>query len=97
MNRKEHLLAIASEECDETSQRCLKAARFGIDEIQQGQSMTNAERIIYEYSHLVAMIELLRDEGYIHFGADFHYNVEEKKRKVEQWLLYSREQGTLSD
>lgn len=59
MNHLEHLLSIVGEECNEVGQRCSKAARFGMDEIQPGQSLTNSERILQEFNDLVGAMELL--------------------------------------
>lgn len=45
MKRHEHLLSILAEECCEVGQRVSKALRFGLDEVQPGQDLSNAERI----------------------------------------------------
>jgi hypothetical protein len=95
MNRQEHLLLILEEECIETAQRVSKALRFSAEEIQPGQELTNAQRLIYEFNDIVAMMEMLKDEGVI---GDFHdpIAVIKKKEKVEKFLELSKECGTLS-
>jgi hypothetical protein len=95
MNRKEHLLTIMAEECVETAQRASKALRFGLEEVQEGQDLTNAERIVYEFNDLYAIMELLRREGHIPRVLDLGA-IDLKMRKVEKWLKYSEEKGTLS-
>jgi hypothetical protein len=96
MNRQEHLLLILEEECIETAQRVSKALRFSVEEVQPGQKLTNAERLIYEFNDIVAMMEMLKDEGVI---GEFHdpIAVIEKKKKVEKFLELSKEHGTLSE
>lgn len=94
MTETEHLFTIVMEECCEIGQRASKAKRFGIDEIQPGQSLSNAERIMGEYADLVAMIHMLQDRKLLP-GLDFRL-VEAKKEKVAHFLEYSRQQGTLT-
>ena len=43
------LLDCLAEECAEVIQRVCKAQRFGLREVQPGQEMTNADRILYEF------------------------------------------------
>lgn len=100
MNRKEHLLDIAAEECAEVAQRCSKALRFGVDEIQPGQNLTNAERILEEFIDLCAVFEMLEAEGVLSISTTDHIleaKLDSKKKRVEQMLQYSRQQGTLTD
>lgn len=95
MTRTEHLLAILNEECCEVGQRADKALRFGVNEVQEGQDQTNAQRIVYEFSQLYAMMSMLVEEGVIQQDMIDWVAVGDKKRNVEKWLLYSKEQGTL--
>ncbi len=96
MNKKELLLDICAEECSETAVRCSKAIRFTLEEIQEGQSLTNAERIIQEFNDIVAVMEIMQQEGMIDRVIDRDY-ITAKKLKVDQWLGYSRKRGTLQD
>ena len=59
------LLTILAEECCEVGQRVSKALRFGIKEIQPGQDLTNAERIMEELGDIFAVMELLEKQGII--------------------------------
>jgi NTP pyrophosphatase (non-canonical NTP hydrolase) len=95
MTRTEHLLTIVAEECAEVAQRCSKALRFGLAEIQPGQPFTNAERIGMEYHDLVAAMILLArmDAGVI--PDDLTTRLEAKRQKIERFLEYSRECGRL--
>lgn len=94
MTRLELLLLQLSEECDETGQRASKAIRFSLNEIQKGQTKTNAERIIYEFNDIFAVMEVLKEEGAIDRIIDRDM-IEEKKIKIEKWLQHSKEQGVL--
>jgi len=96
MTRNEHLIKILEEECCETAIRASKALRFGINEIQIDQDLTNAERIVYEFNDILAMMELLYDAGLIPQIMD-REAIEKKKLKIEKFFIISREQGTLTD
>ena len=96
MTTKEHLLSCLAEECCEVGQRVSKALRFGLDEIQAGQNLTNRERIVYEYTDLIAVFSLLADMGIV----DGNTNMKEfdsKQEKVLKYLEYARENGTVID
>jgi hypothetical protein len=99
VTRKEHLLTIVAEECVEVAQRCSKALRFGLEEIQPGQSLTNAARIYQEYADLKAAMELLHAhcvsmaDGLPSLGA----MVDAKHAKIAEFMKLSARCGTLSD
>lgn len=98
MNRLEHLLTIAGEECSETQQRCSKALRFTMEEIHPDKienpyQATNAERILLEFNDLCGALELLYDCR-IEELLD-RLKIIDKKNKIEKFLEYSRERGTL--
>jgi len=96
MNRIEHLLTILTEECAEVQQATTKALRFGLEEgrdIAATAYGNNVERMRHELNDLLAMVEMLEKEG-INLSPD-HLSREMKKAKVEKYLLYSKECGTL--
>ncbi|HEY9200733.1 MAG TPA: hypothetical protein VIQ81_03965 [Gammaproteobacteria bacterium] len=106
MNRQEHLLTILGEECSELHQELCKALRFGINE-QRDLSTSNAERIFKEFNDLLAMVDMVNesvistskgitytDKGIMYRDESF---IEKKKKKVEEYLLYSKECGTLDN
>jgi hypothetical protein len=93
MNRIEHLLVIFAEECAEVAQETSKALRFGVNE-QRDLPTSNLERIEKEFSQLLAMREMLFTEGII-INVDIEV-MDRKKAKVEEYLLYSKECGTLN-
>lgn len=97
MTRDEHLYTIAGEEGVEIAQRCSKAVRFGGDEVQPGQDLNNRQRILQEFADLVGTLELLGLDVGIPVYSALRPWIDAKKAKVERFLDYSRECGTLSD
>lgn len=93
MNLQEHLLTCMAEECVETAQRITKALRFGLEEIQPGQPLTNLQRINVELTDLMAVASMLNDHG-VDIKPDpdgFLF----KKAKVMKFALYAKDQGAL--
>lgn len=102
MNRKEHLLTIAAEECNEVAQRISKALRFSLEEIQPGQDLSNAWRILQEFTDLYTVMLMLHEEGYLPHCSSGHPLVNmawacSKRDKIEKFLKHSQENGTLTD
>lgn len=92
MTRKEYLLQVLSEECNEVGQRVSKALRFGLDEKQSGQDLSNQDRLIQEFNDLIAVMEMLNGEVFL----DEIYNDEQqkaKRKKIEKYFDYSVELG----
>ncbi len=97
MNRAEHLLSILAEECCEVGQCCSKALRFGPDETQPGDMRSNADRILEEYHDLQATVAMLQDDGVLPVVPNgvVVERILAKREKVERYLRYSAECGTL--
>ena len=96
MNEAEHLLACLAEECDEVGQRCMKALRFGLTEVQAGQDLTNAERIEQELADLDGVVAMLRERLTLARSSDHDERVARKKSKVLRFMEYARAQGVLT-
>lgn len=94
MNRTDHLLDILAEECNEVALRVSKALRFGLDEIQPGQTLTNRQRIMAEVNDLYAALKMLGDDGVIDPNPAPDA-VQTKVAKVEAFLVYSAKCGRL--
>lgn len=107
MNRTEHLLTIAAEECAEIAQRCAKANRFGLEQIQQDADdkpeenpdrLTNKVRIRHEVADLLGVLDML---GIISLSAigdgTLRTGGYAKQEKVKRYLNRSRADGTLQD
>lgn len=105
MNREEHLMTIAMEECAEVAQRISKAARFGMDQIQEDaddkpeqnpERLTNRERIMREYYDLRAVLGMMGIDAWD--NSDQSKQVEsDKVMKVNKYLGRSIRCGTLND
>lgn len=94
MDKLTYLLTCLSEECNEVGQRASKAIRFGINEIQPDHNKTNKERLVEEYNDLVAVMEILKEEGYINGMDDIGLKYD-KKNKIKKYMEYSKELGIL--
>lgn len=101
MNREEHLLSIVAEECAEVAHSVSKAMRFGMVEVEPGQTETNASRIQSEYCDLMAAMQMLGEcDKEIYKGWDttrLEKHLKDKKAKVEKFLKYSAMRGTLAE
>lgn len=91
MTREELLMVQAMEECDEISQRLSKALRFGLRQIQSGQPLDNTERIEYEFTDLVTVLNML---GIIQIDHEGQVSIDaamqgRKERKIEQYIAFS--------
>jgi hypothetical protein len=98
MTRTEHLLICLAEECAEIIQRVSKAIRFGLQEVQPGQLLTNAQRIVEEVHDFCGVLELLTEDGT--FGKlsdqEIQIAIEAKKKKLEKYMQCSRACGALT-
>jgi hypothetical protein len=65
MTETQHLLLCLGEECAEVAQRVSKALRFGLQEVQDGQELTNADRIAFELDDLRAVARILQERRLI--------------------------------
>lgn len=109
MTRDEHLYTIAAEECVELAQRFTKALRFGPDQVQahggdglapgrrQPDQLDNRQRILFEFSHLLGAMEMLGFSVGPSPLDPLRPWVNAKKQKVERFLEYSKECGTLTE
>ena len=88
MNETEHLLTTLGEECAEVAQRASKAARFGMNEVQPGQTENNVRRIERELSDVMAVADMLG----LRVSEE---EMDAKKAKVRKYMAYAREHGTL--
>lgn len=96
MTRQEHLLTLLIEEAAEVQQRATKALRFGMQETQPGQQMTNQTRLMMEIFHLQCAMEMLGMAApHQHPEGMNECPICDKATQVERFLDYSRTLGTL--
>lgn len=94
MKLNEYLLICLAEECAEVQQRATKALRFGDDECQPGQDFDNVDRLSFELCDLVAVVELLQEQG-MPLELDDREAIEAKKLKVAEFMKLSIKLGIL--
>jgi len=95
VNRKEYLLVQAGEEAAELIQELSKCLRFGPYEIYEKDCRTNAVRVIDEFNDLLALLEMLVDEGILPCNLIRGSNIKMKKNKVKHYMEYAVKCGTL--
>ena len=98
MNRLDHLLTILIEECAEVQKATTKILRFGLKEGHDPAAIkygNNLQKLHHEINDVFAMVEMLQAEGLDLFPD--HTLRKQKKDKVEKYLLYSKECGTLNE
>lgn len=95
LNKHEHLLVCLNEECAEIGQRIDKALRFGINEIQPGQSLSNSERILDEMVDFIAVMEMAVDAGLILDPRLEGAMIALKKEKVHKYMEYAQRVGAM--
>lgn len=97
MTLVQYLLIKIAEEAAEVAQIALKAAHFGLTEIQPGRAETNAERVYGELNDLLAMVhklgEVSNGEFWFDIGTPDHMAIAAKLEKVGQFLAYSQSLG----
>ena len=109
MNRQEHLLTILAEECAELQQIICKALRFGVHE-SRDLPEKNDQRMFKEFNDFLAMVDMFNESvmatsfkkssvtygprGVMYRDEEF---IRSKRVKVEKYLEYSKECGTLTD
>lgn len=93
MHEEQYLLTCLAEEGVEVAQRCTKALRFGIGEVQPGQDRDNYMRLWGEITDFQAVAEMLSEK--MGRGHTVREEIEAKKARVRQFMMYSRDLGTL--
>lgn len=76
------ILEILQEECAEVIQAVSKVKRFGL--LNEYKGISNQDHLEEEIGDMVAMIELLYEEGVISKSCVAYY-AKQKKEKLRQW------------
>lgn len=97
MRRAEYLLTVLQEECGEVTQAAAKIQRFSGSGVGPGESKTNAELLVGELVDVIAMIEMLEQDGVITMPPleTIQAMARRKQAKVEAYMRLSVEVGTL--
>lgn len=94
MNKIEYLLTCFIEECAEVQHETTKALRFGLNDKWKDDPRKQSEKIVDEFHDLMAIYEKLVEEGVLS-DCNVRDLIETKKLKLETFMNYSRENGTL--
>lgn len=93
MTRIQLLLGKIAEECNEVAQRALKAQQFGLDEVQDGQSLNNGDRLRGELCDLAAVCAMVESEARVNLSQHSGASLGAKMVKVEKFLQLSQSLG----
>jgi NTP pyrophosphatase (non-canonical NTP hydrolase) len=80
------ILTMLIEECAEIQQRATKLIRFGRDEIQEGQDLTNAQRLadeILDFMLVLGFVKELNLVDYAPFLEDMHRRHQKKLKYIQ--------------
>ena len=97
MNTTEHLLTCLAEECAELQQAISKALCFGLQDRYPGSNTTNAQDIAKESIEVLALIELLQEQGIISKPRGTKDMVNAKRNRVNEYMKYAKTTGALVD
>lgn len=95
MDRKEYLLTCLIEECSEVQKEATKALRFGLDDNWKDRGR-QADRIVHEFIDLIAVYDMLINEGLLN-NVTTEEMIQMKKERVHKYMDYARDRGTLVD
>ena len=79
------LLTILVEEGQEVGIRCTKALRFGVEEVQPGQELDNADRIGREVGDFLEVLDRLVTAGVIR-QSSIEDGKANKKRQLDKFM-----------
>jgi hypothetical protein len=95
MNRQQYLLIKLAEEASEVAQIALKSAQFGLETTGPCQTKSNVELLNGELNDLMALVEMLTEEGAN--GIDISdEHIEAKKLKVNTFYGVSQNLGKVT-
>jgi len=89
------ILVKIMEECDEVSQRCAKALRFTLEEVQPGQEFDNACRIVEELKDLFAAVYYYGREGVLPIVDPTPDEIESRIQRIKKYMEYSKSVGAM--
>lgn len=101
MTLSQYYLVKLAEEASEVAQIALKAAHFGLSEVQPGTDVSNAQRIYAELNDVLAMVHRLTEVSNGEFAFDIgqpdHLAISKKLAKVHHYLTYSQSLGLVQE
>lgn len=95
MNKEQFFLTKIAEECTEIAKVALKAQQFGLDNVKEGQLLTNRERLIEELNDLFVILSMMDANDLLVLSYYTDNEVEQKQNKVIKYLNKSIELGLI--
>lgn len=93
MELKDHYFTCLNEEAGEVIQATCKCMRFSEQDGYPNTDRTNISDLTKEINDVLAVIELLQEEG-VEFDRLFNReDIEAKKIRVKEWLHHSSKMG----
>lgn len=89
------LLEILIEECAEVIQRATKMLRFGVQEVQPGQGLNNAQRLSRELGDLHCVLALCGDVDLVIYS-EVLQGERDKERQLEKYMQTSKEKDNVN-
>lgn len=95
MNTREYLFTCLAEESSEVAQATSKGLRFGFDSFMPKSNFTtNGQHLVQEIAELIAVAELLEEDGYLNLASLYDESIiNAKKEKVLKYLQISKNLG----
>lgn len=95
MHLRDFLLIKLMEEAAEVQQRASKLIQFGPEEIQQGYTLNNAQRLREEWKDLQSVMRLMVEGGIVEPFTleEFDTALEAKRAKLDKYLKLSYSYG----
>lgn len=97
MERKEYYFTCLNEEAGEVIQASCKCQRFGELDGYPNTERTNISDLTKELNDVLAVVELLQEEGVVFDGLFNREQIEAKKERVKKWFQHSMKMGTLNE
>lgn len=100
MNEEEYLLVCLMEEASEIAQAAAKSIRFGLDDTHPNRPTENNELdLLTEFYQLLTVMELLQENNLIQkISTDQIQKIKaKKKRKLTEYMKYSKDKGKLRE
>ncbi len=89
----EYLLVCLSEELSESAQEVGKCLRFTCNDKHPSKPHTNLEGLSKEFSQVIAVLELLAEEG-VNVKI-IQSEIDDKKKRLLEYARYSKKLGAL--
>lgn len=89
----DHLLMILAEECIEMAKECMKAYRFGLDDLYE--ETRPVDRIVLELNDVLGILTMLQDAKVLPKPIMDVSMINQKIHKVKEMMEYSKKKGKL--